>query len=374
MSTPYFHALRVKRIEALTAQSAAITFAIPPELRTMFAFTPGQFITLRTQIEGESLRRSYSLCSTPAQWAGAQEITVGIKRVEGGVFSAWATTALRVGDAVDVMPPDGRFTPKAALTNPQGAHRLGIAAGSGITPILSIMAHTLSTEPASRFTLLYGNQRGSSIMFNEALQDLKDRYPERLSLVHVLSRQPGEVALLHGRLDEAKVSELLRTLVPTREIDEVFICGPESMIEQSERALHSAGVAKERVHVERFASGTTTPKPNTTKSIATNSLATGTTGIKDYPFSLSVVLDGKTHAMGMDAQDKVLDTALEAGLDLPYACKGGVCCTCRAKVLEGQVRMEKNFTLEQWEIDKGFVLTCQAHCVSKKVVVSYDER
>jgi ring-1,2-phenylacetyl-CoA epoxidase subunit PaaE len=374
MSTPHFHALRVQRIESLTAQSAAISFAIPPELRAMFAFTPGQFITLRTQINGESQRRSYSLCSTPAQWATAHEISVGIKRVEGGVFSTWATTALRVGDAVDVMPPDGRFTPKAALANPQGSHRLGIAAGSGITPVLSIMAHTLSTEPASRFTLLYGNQRGNTIMFNEALQDLKDRYPQRLSLVHVLSRQPGEVALLHGRLDEAKVSELLRTLVPTREIDEVFICGPESMIEQSERALHSAGVAKERVHAERFASGTTIQKPNTTKSIAINALAKGTTGIKDYPFTLNVVLDGKTHAMGMDAQDKVLDTALEAGLDLPYACKGGVCCTCRAKVLEGQVRMEKNFTLEQWEIDKGFVLTCQSHCVSKKVVVSYDER
>jgi ring-1,2-phenylacetyl-CoA epoxidase subunit PaaE len=374
MSTPHFHSLRVKRIEALTAQSAAITFAIAPDLQSTFAFTPGQFVTLRAQIDGESVRRSYSLCSTPAQLARAHEITVGIKRVEGGVFSSWATASLQVGDGVDVMPPDGRFTPKLAFANPLGNHRLGIAAGSGITPILSILAHTLSTEPASRFTLLYGNQRGSSIMFNEALQDLKDRYPQRLSLVHVLSRQPGEVALLHGRLDEAKVSELLRTLVPSREINEVFICGPESMIEHSERALHSAEVAKERVHAERFASGTPTTKQKTTKSIATNTQTTGTLGINDYPFALSVVLDGKTHAMGMQAQDNVLDTALDAGLDLPYACKGGVCCTCRAKVLEGQVRMEKNFTLEQWEIDKGFVLTCQAHCVSKTVVISYDER
>jgi ring-1,2-phenylacetyl-CoA epoxidase subunit PaaE len=374
MSAPHFHTLKVKRIEALTAQSAAISLAIPPELYATFAFTPGQFITLRTKIQGESLQRSYSLYSTPAQLAREQEISVGIKRVQGGVFSSWVTTALQVGDTLDAMPPDGRFTPKAALINPQGSHRLGIAAGSGITPILSIMAHTLSTEPGSRFTLLYGNQRGSSIMFNEALQDLKDRYPERLSLVHMLSRQPGEVALLHGRLDETKVSELLRTLVPTREIDEVFICGPETMIEQSERALRSAGVAKERVHAERFASGPTNSRQKTIKSIATNVLATGTMDIKDYPFALNVVLDGKTHSMGMHAQSNVLDTALEAGLDLPYACKGGVCCTCRAKVLEGQVRMEKNFTLEQWEIDKGFVLTCQAHCVSKKVIVSYDER
>jgi ring-1,2-phenylacetyl-CoA epoxidase subunit PaaE len=374
MSTPHFHTLKVKRIEVLTAQSAAISFAIPPELHATFAFTPGQFITLRRQIQGESVRRSYSLCSTPAQWASAQEITIGIKRVDGGLFSTWATTALHVGDAADVMPPDGRFTPKAALINPQGSHRLGIAAGSGITPILSIMAHTLSTEPASRFTLLYGNQRGSSIMFNEALQDLKDRYPERLSLVHVLSRQPGEVALLHGRLDEEKVSELLRTLVPTHEIDEVFICGPESMIEQSERALHNAGIAKERVHAERFASGTVQQKQNAINSIASYASKERAIGPLTHAFALEVVLDGKIHAMGMHAQSNVLDTALEAGLDLPYACKGGVCCTCRAKVLEGQVRMEKNFTLEQWEIDKGFVLTCQAHCVSAKVVISYDER
>jgi ring-1,2-phenylacetyl-CoA epoxidase subunit PaaE len=376
MSTPHFHSLFVKRIDRLTAQSVAVTLAIPPELRDTFAFTPGQFVTLRATIHGESVRRSYSLCSTPAQLARTQDITVGIKRVEGGVFSTWASSALQVGDELDVMPPDGRFTPKSALASApqragqpeQHAHRLGIAAGSGITPVLSIIAHTLATEPASRFTLVYGNQRSNSIMFNEALQELKDRYKERVSLIHVLSRQPQEVVLLHGRLDEAKVTLLLSQVVPTDQITEVFICGPEAMIEGAERALAHAGIARERVHTERFAS-TQTPK-----KIAAPATSVGSKDQRAYAFALEVVLDGKGHSFGMQADDNVLDTALNGGLDLPYACKGGVCCTCRAKVLEGQVRMEKNFTLEQWEIDKGFVLTCQAHCVSAKVVVSYDER
>jgi ring-1,2-phenylacetyl-CoA epoxidase subunit PaaE len=370
MSTPHFHSLFVKRIDALTAQSAAVTFGIPADLRDTFAFTPGQFVTLRAVVDGESVRRSYSLCSTPAQLARTQDITVGIKRVDGGVFSTWATTALQVGDALDVMPPDGRFTPKAALadTSERHAHRLGIAAGSGITPVLSIMAHTLASEPTSRFTLVYGNQRSNSIMFNEALQDLKDLYKERVSLIHVLSRQPQEVDLFHGRLDEAKLGKLLTQAIPKSQITEVFICGPEAMIEATERAVAHAGIAHERVHTERFAS------VHTSKKIAAPAISADSKGQKAYAFALEVVLDGKGHSFGMQADDNVLDTALNGGLDLPYACKGGVCCTCRAKVLEGQVHMEKNFTLEQWEIDKGFVLTCQAHCVSEKVVVSYDER
>ncbi len=374
MSTTHFHALFVKRIEPLTAQAAAITLAIPPDLRDTFRFTPGQFVNLRAMVDGQAVRRSYSLCSTPAQLASAQEITVGIKRVDGGVFSTWATTALRVGDEIDVMPPDGRFTPKAALVAPpteaQGMHRLGLAAGSGITPILSIMAHTLATEPLSRFTLVYGNQRSNTIMFHEALQDLKDRYAQRVSLVHVLSRQPQEVDLLHGRLDEAKVTALLKQLVPSAHIAEVFICGPEAMIESAERALAKAGVAPGRVHAERFATGS----QFTTKTIAARAGSTAQNGNIAYEFALEVILDGKGHSFGMQASDNVLDTALAGNLDLPYACKAGVCCTCRAKVLEGRVTMEKNFTLEQWEIDKGFVLTCQAHCASGRVVVSYDER
>ena len=367
---PHFHALFVKSITPLIADAAQITFAIPPDLRDAYEFQPGQFLTLRAQINGNAIRRSYSICSTPALLHSVQEVSVGIKRVQGGVFSTWATQQLQVGDQVDVMTPDGRFT----VRNLAAKQRVAFCAGSGITPVLSIMAHTLTTESDSSFTLVYNNQRANTIMFFEELQDLKDRYASRVSLVHVLSRQPSEVALLHGRLDETKVGELLRSALPAGQIDEAFICGPEPMIEACERALLAAGVPRERVHAERFASASSSATRTTTKIIASHAVSTVPTSQNTHKFILDIVLDGKIHQMGMGQDDNVLDTALQAGLDLPYACKGGVCATCRAKVIEGQVRMEKNFTLEQWEVDKGFVLTCQSHCVSDKVVVSYDER
>ncbi len=365
--TPHFHSLYVKNTTPLTADAIQISFAIPPDLRDTFAFQPGQFVTLRAQIDGVAVRRSYSICSTPAQLARSQDISVGIKRVKGGVFSTWATRQLQPGDQIDVMPPEGRFT----VRNPAAQQRIAFVAGSGITPVLSIMAHCLATDTDSGFTLVYGNQRVSSIMFSEALQDLKDRYPTRVNLVHILSRQASEVALLHGRLDEAKVTELLHSSIPVSHIDEAFVCGPEAMIESTERALRAAGLASERIHSERFSSGIQTP--NAINSIASKAIYTSASD-KNKRFLLDVVLDGKTNSLYLSADEKVLDTALDAGLDLPYSCKGGVCCTCRAKVLEGQVRMDKNFTLEQWEIDKGFVLTCQSHCVTPRVVISYDER
>jgi ring-1,2-phenylacetyl-CoA epoxidase subunit PaaE len=246
-------------------------------------------------------------------------------------------------------------------------HRVGFAAGSGITPMLSIIASTLEAERDSQFTLVYGNQRVSTIMFNEALQDLKDRYAARLNLVHLFSRQAQELEVLNGRIDEPKVAELLRTIIPADSIDEVFLCGPEGMIESAQRALLATGIAAERIHTERFfAVGQPSPvppaKPRSAMSVASPA------------HRLQIVLDGKTHHLAIGDDDKVLDVALEAGLDLPYSCRGGVCCTCRARVLEGKVQMEKNFTLEQWEIDKGFVLTCQSRPLTAKLVVSYDER
>jgi ring-1,2-phenylacetyl-CoA epoxidase subunit PaaE len=364
MSTPHFHSLFVKRIEPITADAAQITFAIPPDLRDAFEFKPGQFLTLRAQIAGESVRRSYSICSAPAVLAKSQEISVGIKRVDQGMFSTWATTQWQAGSQVDVMPPDGRFVSKI----PNAKMRLLIAAGSGITPMLSMLTHGLATEDSSRFTLVYGNQRTSSIMFSEALQDLKDRYPSRLQLIHILSRQATELPLSHGRIDEAKIAQLSASLISVAQVNEAFICGPEAMIEATERGLQAAGLAKENMHSERFASA------HTTKSIANKPINTGANTPKEQKYQLEVILDGKTHAMGLGDTDTVLDTALEQGLDLPYACKGGVCCTCRAKVIEGKVSMDKNFTLEQWEIDKGFVLTCQARCQTAKVVVSFDDR
>jgi ring-1,2-phenylacetyl-CoA epoxidase subunit PaaE len=363
----HFHSLFVKRIEPVTADAAQITFAIPPDLRDTFEFKSGQFLTLRAQIAGESVRRSYSICSTPAMLASSQEISVGIKHVEGGVFSTWATTRLQAGDEVDVMPPDGRFISK----KPDAKMRLMIAAGSGITPILSMVAHGLATEPSSRFTLVYGNQRTNTIMFGEALQDLKDRYPSRLQLIHILSRQATELPLTHGRITEEKIALLTSGLIDIKSMEEAFICGPEAMIEAAERGLQNAGLPLESIHSERFAS------PITTKIIANYLTKTGGEALKSLKksdFHLEVIIDGKSHSMGLAEQDTVLDTALEQGLDLPYACKGGVCCTCRAKVIEGKIEMEKNFTLEKWEVDKGFVLTCQARCISQRVVVSFDER
>lgn len=358
----HFHPLRIKRVTPDAAGSAAITFEVPPELRDAFDFRPGQFLTLRASIDGQDVRRNYSICSPHQRFRDAGEIDVGIKPVEGGLFSRWAVSHLREGATVEVMPPDGRFTPR----RPEARHRVGFAAGSGITPVLSIMASTLAADPASSFTLVYCNQRTSTIMFNEALQDLKDRYPARLTLIHLLSRQPQEVELLHGRLDEPKVRELLATLVPPASIDEAFVCGPEGMIEATERALLAAGVAGDRIHAERFVvpGSAPAPRPKHAPGAATPA----------HDHQLDVVLDGKTHHLFMAADDRVLDAALDAGLDLPYSCKGGVCCTCRARVLEGEVEMEKNFTLEAAEMARGFVLTCQSRPLTAKVVVSYDER
>lgn len=362
----HFHDLTVKRVTPDAAGSAAITLQVPPGLADTFDFRPGQFLTLRAFIDGQETRRSYSICSPHQRYVAAREIDVGIKPVEGGSFSRWALTALAPGAPVEVMPPDGRFTPRVAGAR----HRVGFAAGSGITPLLSIIATTLAVEPQSSFTLVYSNQRVDTIMFNERLQDLKDQYPARLTLIHLLSRQSLDMPLLQGRLDEAKVAELLRALVPVSGIDEAFICGPEGMIEATQRALLQAGLAPERLHSERFliAGSAVAVPPATRRSPSAQSAQ------RRPEVQLQVVLDGKTHSMGMARGDRVLDVALEAGLDLPYSCRGGVCCTCRARVLEGNVEMEKNFTLEPWEMERGFVLTCQARPLTDRVVVSYDER
>ncbi len=273
---------------------------------------------------------------------------------------------MKAGDTLDVMPPDGRFTVK----RPRALHRVGFAAGSGITPILSIMASTLEEQPDSKFTLVYGNRRMASVMFNEALQDLKDRYADRLTLIHVLSRQAQEVRLLQGRIDGDKVRAIIDALLPVGSMDEVFVCGPEAMIEATEAALRAAGVPANRVHSERFTSPTLEALAPADRLAALSSQKAPAGG----NIALTVVLDGKPHELHMGPDQHVLDVALAAGLDLPWSCRGGVCCTCRAKVLEGSVQMDKNFTLEPWETDKGFVLSCQARPTSERLVVSYDER
>lgn len=362
-----FHDLPIARISPEAAGAVAITLTVPPEHRSAFHFEPGQFLTVRATIGGQDVRRSYSISSPRSLLTQHGELTLGIRPVDGGVFSNWAATALKAGDTLKAMPPDGRFT----VHKPRAVHRVGFAAGSGITPILSLMASTLEESSTSKFTLVYGNRRMASVMFNEALQDLKDCYANRLTLIHILSRQAQEVPLLEGRIDADKVRALIATLLPVASMDEVFICGPEAMIEATEKALLDAGVRPDRVHTERFTSPTLEALPTAQRQM----VVTGQPLVRtEGEVALTVVLDGKPHELRMNRDERVLDVALNAGLDLPWSCRGGVCCTCRAKVMEGAVQMDKNFTLEPWETDKGFVLSCQARPTTDRVVVSYDER
>ena len=368
MSTiPRFHDLKLARISPEAAGSVSIAFAIPQNLRETFSFQPGQYLTLRATIKGADVRRSYSISSTRSHLTEQHELVVGIRPMEGGVFSNWAAHELKVGDTLAVMPPDGRFVSK----RPRALHRVGFAAGSGITPILSIMASSLEEQPDSKFTLIYGNRSMASVMFNESLQDLKDRYRDRLTLIHILSRQAQEADLLQGRIDGDKIRAIIDALLPVGSMDEVFICGPEVMIEATETALLAAGVPANRVHSERFTSPVLEELSAAERQAAVAAAQKLPAGGK---VALTIVLDGKPHELQMGSDQKVLDVALAAGLDLPFSCKGGVCCTCRAKVMEGSVHMDKNFGLEAWETDKGFVLSCQARPTSERLVVSYDER
>ena len=361
-----FHDLQVANITPEAAGAVAITLQVPAELQSGFNFKAGQFLTLRATIDGNDVRRSYSISSSENSFKQNGTLEVGIRPVQGGVFSNWAATQLKVGDVLRVMPADGRFV----VQRPRAIHRVGFAAGSGITPILSILATTLEQQPESKFTLVYGNRRMDSVMFNESLQDLKDRYANRLTLIHVLSRQAQEVPLLEGRIDEVKVKEIVNSLLPAASMDEVFICGPEAMIEATEKALLEVGVPARNIRTERFTSPTLEALPVDARKQVVLGHPTESKG----DVALTVLLDGKKHQMQMSATDKILDVALAAGLDLPYSCKGGVCCTCRAKVMHGSVIMEKNFTLEKWEAEQGFVLSCQAKPTSKEVVMSFDER
>ena len=291
---------------------------------------------------------------------------MGIRPMQGGVFSNWAAGHLKAGDSLAVMPPEGRFV----STRPRAVHRVGFAAGSGITPILSIIATTLEEQFGTKFTLVYGNRSMASVLFNEALQDLKDRYPSRLTLIHVLSRQAQEVELLQGRIDAAKVRQIMAALLPPASMDEAFVCGPEAMIEATESALLAAGVAAHKIHTERFGSPALEGLSPGERRAATAPQPPR----QDGEITLHLTLDGKQHVLRMGKADHILDVALAAGLDLPFSCKAGVCCTCRAKVTEGSVAMNKNFTLEPWEVDKGFVLTCQARALTPCVTVNFDER
>ncbi|MEY2769969.1 MAG: 1,2-phenylacetyl-CoA epoxidase, subunit [Pseudomonadota bacterium] len=367
MSALRFHDLKVARVTPEAAGAVAIALQVPAELRAQFAFEPGQFLTVRADINGADVRRSYSISSPRSRLTQHGELELGIRPVEGGVFSNWAASSVKAGDTLRVMPPEGRFTVHKA----RALHRVGFAAGSGITPILSILASTLEEQPESKFTLVYGNRRMDSVMFNEALQDLKDRYPSRLTLIHILSRQSQEVPLLEGRIDAAKVRAVMDAFLPVGSMDEVFVCGPQAMIDETEQALLQAGVRADRIHTERFTSPTLEALPEAER----RQVKLTHKAVRDEgDVKLTVHFDGKPFDMPMTRQEHLLDVALAVGLDLPWSCKGGVCCTCRCKVIEGSVEMDKNFTLEPSEVAAGFVLSCQARPTSDRVVVSFDER
>lgn len=365
MSALRFQSLSIKRVVPEAAGAVAITFDIPRDQRERFAFQPGQFLTLRASVAGQDVRRSYSISSARSRLSKAGEIEIGIRPVAGGLFSNWAAGSLKAGDSLQVMPPDGRFV----VRKPRAIHRVGFAAGSGITPILSIAASTLEEQPESKFTLVYGNRRMSSVMFNETLQDLKDRYRDRLTLIHILSRQAQEVELLEGRIDGAKVHAIVDALLPAASMDEVFICGPDEMITATEKALKEAGVREDRIYTERF----TANLPAGVKPQLSSGIVAGPDNA-EKDLALAIRLDGKNYELRVGPDEHLLDAALNAGLDLPFSCKAGVCCTCRARMIEGTVEMDKNFTLEPDEVEAGFVLSCQARATSKRVAISFDDR
>ncbi len=354
---PRFHWLHLTDVQRETRDAISIGFAIPPELRPAFAFRAGQYLTLRTTLDGEEVRRSYSICSG----VDDGELRVAIKQVEGGIFSAWATETLAPGAAIEVMTPTGRF---GIPPLPEGGHlHLGIGAGSGITPLLSIMKSVLSREPESRFFLFYGSRATADILFRSTLEDLKDRFLGRLSVFHVLSQEQQDVDVLHGRLDREKLALLLRRVLGAATVDAAYVCGPFGMIEAAEAALGEAGVPPGHVHVERFNSALG-GRPRPARAVAT-----------DAPHAIaSIILDGSRNDVPVAAEETVLDAAMRAGLDLPFSCKGGMCSTCRAKVVEGSVQMALNYSLEPWETQAGFVLTCQARPTTARVVIDYDQQ
>jgi ring-1,2-phenylacetyl-CoA epoxidase subunit PaaE len=352
-----FHSLRVRSIDPETDEAVVVTFDVPPALQPLFAFHQGQYLTLRAMVDGHDLRRSYSIC------AGVDDavLRVGVRRVAGGAFSQWINHRLRAHDTVQVMPPQGRFyVPLDA-----GAHRhyLGVAGGSGITPILSIMRTVLSREPHSRFALIYANRAQKSAMFKEAIDDLKNQHMARLVVHHVFSGEETELPLNHGLLDRHKLAEFLQRLVPGAGVDHAFVCGPYQMNDEAEAALQAAGVAN--IHIERFGLA-----PQAAAAVEHVAQA-GDAAVS----RVVLVRDGLRREIDVRAEHaSILDAASAAGLEVPFSCTSGVCGTCRAQCTEGQVRMTRNFALSADEVARGHVLTCQAHPLTERVVLDFDAR
>ncbi len=362
MSAAHFHALRVEAVEPEGDEAVELRFGVPEALHETFRFEPGQYLTLRAVVGGEELRRSYSICAGPGE-----PLRVGVRRVPGGRFSTWLHEQVRAGAMLEAMPPDGRFGAALARLPHRPRHVLAVAGGSGITPILAIAKAVLAADAHSRVTLVYANRRAASTMFKEELEDLKNRHLTRLVIHPVFSREQVDSPLAQGRVDADKLAAVLRLAGGVGAVDEAFVCGPHAMNDDAEAALLAAGLPRERVHVERFGvppeAGAVSHAPQPGDAAAA---------------VVTVVRDGLTREVPFDpagaGDESILAAAARAGLDVPYSCKSGVCATCRARLLHGQVRMDRNFALEPGEIAAGFVLTCQAHPLTERVTVSFDER
>jgi ring-1,2-phenylacetyl-CoA epoxidase subunit PaaE len=349
-----YYPLPILDIRRETDDTVSLALQVPESLTTEFAFAPGQFLTFRIPGPGGgTVNRSYSICTTPAD----DELRVVVKRLEGGVFGELAHSTLAVGDLLDTLPPLGRFT--TSLDPARHRSYLAVAAGSGISPVMSIIRAILATEPDSGVTLVYGNRGPASVIFRDALSDLKDVYLQRLQIIHVFSREAQSTALLNGRIDADKLRALGKSLLDLPAYDEAFVCGPEPMTLEVREALIDLGIAADRVHLELY--GSHAPKP------ARSEIARS-----DQSVRLDVVVGGIRRGIDGSRDDTVLDAATAGGLEVPFSCTGGVCATCRARVVEGSVEMAVNYSLQQWEIDAGFVLTCQARPTSSTVTIDYD--
>ncbi len=352
----HFHTLKIKEVKKETIDCVSVSFLIPKELSDLFVFKEGQNITIKKNINGEELRRSYSVCNAPYE----NELKVAIKKTTGGLFSTFANDELKAGDVLEIMPPTGRFNAKATEGN-----FLAIAAGSGITPIISIIKHTLKTQANSSFTLIYGNKSRGSIIFFEEIEALKNKFMERFTCVNILSRERTDAEINYGRIGTEKL-EGLQHLINFNTFNDAYICGPEEMIFASAAFLEGQGMPKGNIHFELF----TTPGQKQFAETKGQFAKEEDAGPKS---NITIKLDGRTFNFDLAYKaDNILDAALQQGADLPYACKGGVCCTCRAKLLEGKVHMDVNYALEDDEVAEGFILTCQSHPLTEKVVVDFD--
>lgn len=349
-----FIPLTIKSIQPQTEQAICIAFELSPEHAENFQYQPGQHLTIRHLTEQEELRRCYSICSD-----SDEDMSIAIKKIDQGQFSTWANQNLKVGDVLEVMPPQGVFFQKAAKVG--GKHYLGFAAGSGITPILSIVKSVLNRQKDATFTLVYGNRSWKQTMFSEQIMDLKDRFKERLQLINIFSRELNDSEIFNGRIDAEKLQQLFQAGLIPAETDHCFACGPEEMMNAVETVLPTVGIERNKIHTERFNTGTA-PKASA-QQIESRTEE-----------KVNIVLDGRELIIEVSKQDdSILDAALRAGADLPYACKGGVCATCKCKVLQGEVEMAINYSLEEEEIQKGYVLSCQARPTTQNVRLSFDE-